>query len=312
MTDIRGNVRDQFDRQQHRRLSRRAATGLHAGLDHLRHLSAKAVRRGRHRAVSCHPDPDAGSGDLHHHRHRDGNCRRQDRAVRRQARRVRGHPDRDFLRGLCRAAVRGGHRAGCAGLVHRTDPDLGRDVIGAARAAADIAGQIRRAAGDPVSVGAGDARLRAGGRGLALSRRGAAQSRSAAALRDLGRGAAGYDAALVEGRARSGAGSAGRETTGARKIARPGADVLHRLDGHPVARLSTAFLHQQHAVLPALRQAGRIAMADAGVLDRLQHRDVSGERRGQAPRRADRDGRRRPARGAGGARLRKRPAISTC
>ena len=40
----------------------------------------------------------------------------------------------------------------------------------------------------------------------------------------------------------------------------------------------------------------RSAMADAGVLDRLQHRDVSGERRGQAPRRADRDGRRWPAR----------------
>ena len=30
--------------------------------------------------------------------------------------------------------------------------------------------------------------------------------------------------------------------TGARKAARPGADVLHRLDGDPVARLSAAFL----------------------------------------------------------------------
>ena len=163
--------------------------------------------------ISRDPDPDAGSGDLHHHRHRDGNCRRQDRAVRRQARRVRRRPDRNFLRGLCRAAVRGGHGGGCAGLVHRTDPDLGRDVIGAARAAADIAGQIRRAAGDPVSVGAGDARLRSGGRSIALSRRGVAQSRSAIALRDLGCGAAGYHACALEGRAQSGAGSAGREGT---------------------------------------------------------------------------------------------------
>jgi len=74
---------------------------------------------------------------------------------------------------------------------------------------------------------------------------------------DLRRGAADHDARLVEGRTRSRAGTPGRETTGcARKIARPGADVLHRLDGHSIARLSTAFLHQQHAVLPALRQAG--------------------------------------------------------
>mgnify|MGYP003694014293 CR=1 FL=1 len=61
--------------------------------------------------------------------------------VRRQARRVRRRPDRDLLRGLRRAAVRGGHRAGRAGLVHRADPDLGRHVIGAARAAADVARQ---------------------------------------------------------------------------------------------------------------------------------------------------------------------------
>ena len=175
-----------------------------------------------------------------------------------------------------------------------------------------LLGKYARAAGDPVSVGAGDARLRAGGRGIALSRRGAAQSRPAAALRDLGRGAAGYHAGALEGRAQSGAGSAGREGTGARKTARPGADVLHRLDGDPVARLSTAFFHQQHAVLPALRQAGRIAMADAGVLDRLQHRDVSGQRRGQAPRRADRDGRRRACSGRWRCWARKWPAISTC
>ena len=104
-----------------------------------------------------------------------------------------------------------------------------------------------------------------------------------------------------------------RESTGrAGKIARPGADVLHRLDGHPVARLSAAFFHQQHAVLPALRQAGRTAMADAGVLDRLQHRDVSGQRRGQAPRRADRDGRGRPARARWRCWARNWPAISTC
>jgi hypothetical protein len=69
--------------------------------------------------------------------------------------------------------------------------------------------------------------------------------------------------------------------------------------------------HQQHAVLPALRQAGRVAMADAGVLDRLQHRDVSGQRRRQAPRRADRDGR-AGLLGALAVLGAKRPAISTC
>ena len=58
------------------------------------------------------------------------------------------------------------------------------------------------------------------------------------------------------------------------------------------------FSHQQHAVLSALREAGRPAMADAGVLDRLQHRDVSGKRHRQASRRADRDGRRWSARRA--------------
>ena len=56
------------------------------------------------------------------------------------------------------------------------------------------------------------------------------------------------------------------------------------------------FSHQQRAVLSALCQAGRAAMADAGVLDRLQSRDVSGEPRRQASRRVDRDGRGRPVR----------------
>ena len=83
------------------------------------------------------------------------------------------------------------------------------------------------------------------------------------------------------------------------KAAKRRADVLHRLDGHSLARLSTAFRDQQHAVLSALRRAQRAAVADAGVLDRLQHRDVSGERHRQASRRVDRDGRRRPARRAG-------------
>src|SRR5207247_8008653 len=49
---------------------------------------------------------------------------------------------------------------------------------------------------------------------------------------------------------------------------------------------------QQHAVLSAVREAGRSAMAGAGVLDRFQRRDVSGKRRRQASRRADCDGRR--------------------
>ncbi len=44
------------------------------------------------------------------------------------------------------------------------------------------------------------------------------------------------------------------------------------------ARLSDAFRARQRAVVSALRQAGRTAMADAGVLDRLQHFDVPGQR----------------------------------
>ncbi len=45
------------------------------------------------------------------------------------------------------------------------------------------------------------------------------------------------------------------QTSRAGKAARHGAGDLHRLDGHSRARLSTAFLHQQRAVLSALRQA---------------------------------------------------------
>ena len=46
---------------------------------------------------------------------------------------------------------RGRHRSGRAGLVHRPDPDLGRDVVGAARPAADPAGKVRRETGASVS-----------------------------------------------------------------------------------------------------------------------------------------------------------------
>ena len=204
-------------------------------------------------------DPDAGSGDLHHHRYRDGHRGRPDRAVRRPARHVRRRADRDLLCGLCRAAVRRRHRAGRASLVHRADRDLGRHVVGVARAAADPARQISRAAGDPVSRGAGDARLWPGRRGVALSRRGAAQRGPAASVRDLQRGAADHDARAVEGRARPRAGRAGRASRP--PPAKPlgtGAGDLHRLDGDPRARLSAAFQHQQRAVLPALCQAGRV------------------------------------------------------
>ena len=134
------------------------------------------------------------------------------------------------------------------------------------------------------------------------------------AVRDLGRGAAAHHAGAVEGRARR---CARKRLPRARPAVPPkplghDADVLHRLDGDAVAGLSTAFQPQQRAVLPAFREAGRSAMADAGVLDRLQHRDVSGQRRGQASRRVDRDGRGRPVGRVGGARRRARRAASTC
>jgi MFS family permease len=67
------------------------------------------------------------------------------------------------------------------------------------------------------------------------------------------------------------------QTRHAGQAARHRTGDLHRRDGHSCARLSAAFFHQQRAVLSAVRQARRSAMADAGVLDRLQRRDVSGE-----------------------------------
>ena len=87
------------------------------------------------------------------------------------------------------------------------------------------------------------------------------------------------DAGAVEGRARPGAATA---------VATKPAAPAKPLGPMPmffiasmvilVAGLPTAFQHQQRAVLSAFCQAGRSAMADAGVLDRLQHRDVPGQR----------------------------------
>ena len=141
-----------------------------------------------------------------------------------------GITDRDLLRGLHRAALRGRHRPGRAGLVHRADPDLGRDVVGVARAAADVARQIR-ARGRRCRF---CRRWRCSAMALAgavspyLGVR-AAQPRSADALRDLRRGAADHGAGAVEGRTRSGAATCRAEQAGrAGKTARPRADVLHR------------------------------------------------------------------------------------
>ncbi|MHC2436746.1 hypothetical protein ACVMB0_004121 [Bradyrhizobium sp. USDA 4451] len=92
------------------------------------------------------------------------------------ARPVRRHPRRDLLRRLHRAALCRRHRAGRKGLADRADRDLGRDVVGVARAAADATRQVSRAAVGPVPRRAGDAGLRHRGRGLALSRRCAARS----------------------------------------------------------------------------------------------------------------------------------------
>ena len=133
---------------------------------------------------------------------------------------------------------------------------------------------------------------------------------AADSLRDFGRGAADYRAGAVESRARSGAATRRRDQAGRTgKAARPDADVLHRLDGAAVVGLSVAFQHQQRAVLPAFCQTGRSAMADAGVLDRVQYRDVPGQRDRKASRRVDRDGRRRPVGRAGGCwrRVRRQP-----
>ncbi len=83
-----------------------------------------------------------------------------------------------------------------------------------------------------------------------------------------------------------------RKITAASEAAGQRAVDLHRLHGDPGAGLSVAFQHQQRAVLPAFRQTCGSRMAAAGVLDRLQHCDVSREHRHQAPRRPDRDGNR--------------------
>ena len=197
--------------------------------------------------------------------------------------------------GVRGAAVRRRHRPGRASLVHRADRDLGDHLVGAARPAADPARQAPRQTIGPVSVGTRNARLRFGRRGVALSRRGTARSGRTASLRDFQRGPAGHRAGLVQGRARSRAGrlvpgKAGRT----RKTAGQRADDLHRIDAHSRVGLSVAFQHQQRTVLSAFRKARRSAVADAGVLDRLQYRDVSGQRGDKTPRRIDRDGCRRP------------------
>ena len=89
---------------------------------------------------------------------------------------VRRRLDRDLLRGLRRAAVRGRHRPRRASLVHRADRDLGDHLIGVARAAADAcSASTAPRPSIPFLVGAGDARLWPRRRGVALSRRRAAQ-----------------------------------------------------------------------------------------------------------------------------------------
>ena len=94
------------------------------------------------------------------------------------------------------------------------------------------------------------------GRGVALSRRGAARPGRAAAVRDFRRGAAAH--ALALSRVERGL---VQDSIAGRTRPRPAKPLgkmpidLHRIDGDPVARLSTAFQHQQRAVLSALCQA---------------------------------------------------------
>ena len=257
-----------------------SAAGVYAGVDDLRHLPAETGRGGRDRAVSRDPHPHAGSGDLHRHRHRDGDRRRQDRSVSSAGSAV-------FVGTLtalsCAAFV-------ALPFVAGTGPGaqawfIALIVIWSITSSAlrapplTLLGKHRAEIVDPVPVGARDARLRCGRRGVALSRRGAAQSGRAASLRDFERGPADHRAGVVQGRARSRARTFVADRAGrSRNTARQDADDLHRVDGHSRARLSTAFQYQQRAILPAFRKARRSSVADAGVLDRLQYRDVSGQR----------------------------------
>ncbi len=117
-----------------------------------------------------------------------------------------------------------------------------------------LLGKHRAKSADPVPVGAGHAGLWRCRRGLALSRRRAAQSGCAASVRDFQRGLADHHAGAVLGRAWC-RGSGTGETRRAGKAARHGAGDLHRRDGHSRTGLSTAFLHQQRAVLSAICQA---------------------------------------------------------
>jgi hypothetical protein len=98
---------------------------------------AEIGRRGRDRARRRDPDLDAGSGDLHHHRYRDGNRRRSDRHSGRPSQRVRGSVDRAILRRLCRAALH--CRRGRKDSSDRADRDLGDHLVCPPRAAADPA-----------------------------------------------------------------------------------------------------------------------------------------------------------------------------
>src|SRR5882672_2254942 len=162
---------------------------------------------------------------------------------------------------------------------------------------------------DTLPLGASHARLWRCRRAVALSRGAAARSRRAAPLHAVQRGPFAHGAGPVQGRAQCGRGRPAFQAPRAGKALRLTDRHLHRGDGRSLAWLPAAFQHQQPAVISALREARRFAMADAGVLDRLQHRDVSGERDRQASRRLDRVGRGRPVgrRGDVGRRSRRRP-----
>ena len=147
MTTHRGEGRQRRGRQPHRHLSRRAATDLHAGLDHLRHLSAEArsARSGsRLGMVILILMLDQAIFTI------------TDTAMGIAADKIAPFVGRlgvfvGILTAIsCAAFVAlpfvAGTGSGRASLVHRADPDLGRDVVGVARAAADVARQASRAA----------------------------------------------------------------------------------------------------------------------------------------------------------------------
>ena len=188
--------------------------------------------------------------------------------------------DAGLVRRLPRLAVRRARRL--AGDLPCADPDLGGDLVGAARAAAVAARQARRQADAADPGGAVAARPRRRQCDLALPRPAAARRRSADPVRAVERRAGAGDARAGGGRAQAGARARCRRRHRPRRRGDRGRRCRRRTGAggdrrRPVrgARVPGPRLHRQRAALPAPGHAGADADALAGVLDRLQPRPAA-------------------------------------